>query len=134
MNINNSRIKIGGVGDMWFDKQYLDSTIFDVEEEDFVILVSHNPDFAEKLKTNKVDLILSGHTHGGQISFFGQWSPIIPSKYGQKYRTGVVKTDNTTVIISNGVGTIAPPTRFFVRPQINVITLKKIKVQNENIE
>jgi hypothetical protein len=92
---------------------------------DFVILVSHTPDFAENLKTDKIDLMLSGHTHGGEVTFFGLWAPYIPSDYGQKYRTGIIKTDKTTVLVSNGIGNTFLPIRFFARPQINIIDLEK---------
>lgn len=119
------RIKVGGVGDLYTDSQYIGPTINNVKKDDFVILLSHNPDYAERIKNNKVDIVLSGHTHGGQITLFGRWAPYIPSFYGQKYRTGIVETAFTKVIISNGVGSTGIPIRFFARPQIGVITLRK---------
>lgn len=122
--INGHRIKIGGVGDLWEDSQDINPTIENTKEEDFVILVSHNPDYVEELVTHNIDLVLSGHTHGGQVTIFGLWAPLIPSRYGQKYRTGILDTEFTKVIITNGVGTIAPPVRFFARPEINVIVLR----------
>ncbi len=70
------------------------------------VLVSHNPDFAEKLPPEYLgyfDIILSGHTHGGQITFFG-YAPVLPSEYGQKYRTGTVWKDGVPVVVSNGAG------------------------------
>jgi predicted MPP superfamily phosphohydrolase len=125
INKDGQRIKIGGVGDIWEDKQELDKTIFDVEEKDFVILLSHNPDYAERIKTTKIDLVLSGHTHGGQVTLFGLWAPFIPSGYGEKYKTGIIKTDYTEVLVSNGVGYVGYlPVRFFARPQIVVVELK----------
>jgi len=49
----------------------------------------------------------------------------VPSDYGQKYRTGLVETDLTTVIVSNGIGTSTiPPVRLLARPQIVVVTLE----------
>ena len=121
---DGERIKIGGVGDMYEDEQDIEPTIGDVAENNFVMLLSHNPDFAEHIKTKKIDLILSGHTHGGQVTLFGLWAPIIPSVYGQKYRAGIIKTGYTKVIITTGVGTITPPVRFFARPEIILIQLK----------
>ncbi|MFC1714784.1 metallophosphoesterase [Candidatus Poribacteria bacterium] len=129
---NGSKIKIGGVGDYFEDKQIIGPTINDVSKEDFVILVSHNPDYVEDIKNDKIDLVLSGHTHGGQITLFGLWAPIIPSKYGQKYRTGIVNTEYTKVMVSNGIGTITPPVRFFARPQINQIILKPSEAKHYN--
>lgn len=124
IQINNEKIKIGGVGDFWEDKQDISATIDDVFENDFVILVSHNPDYAESIKTKKVDIMLSGHTHGGQVTLFGLYAPVLPSRYAQKYRTGIVENPNIMVIISNGIGTISPPVRFFCRPQIVELILE----------
>ena len=89
------------------------------------ILLSHNPDYVEKLNNYKIDLMLSGHTHGGQVTFFGLWTPFIPSAYGDKYRTGIINTKYTELIVSNGTGTVIKPLRFCARPQILVIYLKK---------
>lgn len=122
---DGARIKIGGVGDLTEDFQDLAPTLEDIREDDFIILVSHNPDFAEQLTTRKVDVMLCGHTHGGQVALFGLWAPLVPSRYGQKYRTGIVDTALTKVIISNGIGTITPPVRFFARPEIILLTLKR---------
>ncbi len=120
-----TRIRIGGVSDYTEDFPVLAPTLEGTSEDDFVLLVSHNPDFAETLPAGAVDLVLAGHTHGGQVTFFGLWAPYLPSEYGQKYRTGVVATENTTVIVSNGIGTSTIlPIRLFARPQIVVITLE----------
>jgi len=122
----SQRIKILGVDDLFEGSPEIASSLWDVKEEDFLILVSHNPDYAEKIKDEKrIDLMLSDHTHGGQVSFFGLYAPILPSAYGQKYRSGLVELDHFKVLVSNGLGTITPPIRFFARPQINVITLKR---------
>jgi predicted MPP superfamily phosphohydrolase len=124
VKIEKDSIKIGGVGDLWEDIQIIDSTIFDVKKQDFCILISHNPDYIENIKTNKIDLTLSGHTHGGQITLFGFWAPILPSEYGQKYRYGLKTFGNMNSYISSGIGTITPALRFFCRPEIVLIGLK----------
>ncbi len=119
-----ARIRLGGVSDYQMGRPRLGPTLEGTGADDFVLLLSHNPDFAEELPPGAVDLMLSGHTHGGQITFFGLWAPYLPSDYGQKYRTGLVVTESTTVIVSNGIGTIFPPIRFFAPPQIVEITLE----------
>jgi len=125
LNKDVDRIRIGGVGDFLNDIQDIKRTI-DVVNKEFVILLSHNPDYAEEIKNNKIDLVLSGHNHGGQVTVFGLWAPFIISKYGQKYRTGLINLPYTKVLVSNGVGNVAGyiPIRFFARPQINIIYLK----------
>jgi len=71
ISIGDQRIKVGGVGDLWEDTQDLAPTLAETQEDDFVILLSHNPDYVEEITMNGIDLVLSGHTHGGQITLFG---------------------------------------------------------------
>jgi predicted MPP superfamily phosphohydrolase len=117
------RFRLAGVDDLQQGHPNAASALDGAEVSDLALLVSHEPDFAEALRPGAADLILSGHTHGGQITFFGLWAPFVASDYGQKYRSGTVSNGETTVIVSNGVGTIFPPLRFFARPQIVVVTL-----------
>ena len=123
----NDSIKIGGVGDFWEDEQIIDSTIFDVDPGNFCILISHNPDYLEQLCTDLIDLSLSGHTHGGQVTLFGFWAPVLSTKYGEKYRYGLKKSGNRLIYITSGVGTVTPPVRFFCRPEIVLITFSEKK-------
>lgn len=125
ININEQKIKLGGVTWNGIEDPDIKPTIGDVSDNDLVIIASHIPDFAEKIQTDKIDLMLSGHTHGGQVTLLGLYAPYIPSDYGQKYRTGLVRTDKTTVLVSNGLGTSFLPIRLFARPQINVVILKR---------
>ncbi len=118
---NNERIKLGGVADYLYDIPDINQTIYDTSPSDYVILVSHNPDYIEKIKNDRIDLMLSGHTHGGQVTIFGLYAPYIPSTYKQKYRTGLKFVYNTHLIITNGIGCVGVPLRFFARPQITQI-------------
>jgi uncharacterized protein len=122
---NSSRIRVGGVADMDTDVPNQLPILNGVNPNDFVILVTHKPDYFPEVSKSKVDLVLAGHTHGGQITFFGLYAPFVSSKYGQEYVTGEKKLGNDTMIISNGIGTVWAPLRFFARPQIVVVTLKK---------
>jgi predicted MPP superfamily phosphohydrolase len=117
------RIRVGGVGDYWEDVPDIRSALEGTSEEDFVMLVSHNPDVAAAFDARGVDLLLAGHTHGGQVTLFGLWAPLVPSNYGQRFRGGTIKTGSTTVLVSSGVGTVTPPVRFFARPEIHLIVL-----------
>ncbi|MBN2883472.1 MAG: metallophosphoesterase, partial [Clostridia bacterium] len=116
---NGSSIEIAGVGDldMGVQELNLDSGVFS-------ILVSHNPDYIAGISGVKPDLMLSGHTHGGQVTFFGLWAPLIPSRYWNKFRYGEIEYNDIKLIVTSGVGTITPPMRFFARPEIVRITLR----------
>lgn len=120
---SEGRIRIGGLG-AENDRQSPEVAIGNAQASDFVILLKHEPDYFTEVDKSRVDLVLSGHTHGGQVTFFGIWAPILPSN-GKKYVSGVFKEDNSTLIVSNGIGTTGIPMRFFARPQIIVINLKR---------
>lgn len=125
VTVGGDRIRIGGVGDLWEDRQDLAPTLDGARESDFVILLSHNPDYAERITTRGIDVVLSGHTHGGQVTLFGLWAAAVPSAYGQKYRNGFVQTEYTRVYVTTGVGTITPPVRFCAPPEVVLITLER---------
>lgn len=130
----NDSIKIGGVGEFWEDTQILSNTINDVKPNDFCILLSHNPDYMEMLDSDLVDLMLSGHTHAGQITLLGLYAPIMPStghpeymQTGQKYRYGWIERGKTKLYVTSGIGMGGLPFRFFAQPEIVEITLKQDK-------
>ena len=97
----------------------------DLKKSNFAILVPHQPDYIEKINMDLIDLTLSGHTLGGQITFFGSWAPILHSIFSQKYRYGLIDSGKTKSFISSGIGTVILPFRFFCRPEIVIITLKR---------
>lgn len=117
------KLRLGGVGDLWEDEQDVKSALGDATANDAALLLSHNPDYAETLQDARVSIMLSGHTHGGQIQVPFIGAPILPSRYGQKYLEGLVQAPKTQVFVSRGVGTISPPVRFLCRPEIHFLTL-----------
>ncbi len=121
----SSRVRLAGVGDMYYGEQKYDQALGDATTRDTVILLSHQPDYFMDLPDNRVDLMLSGHLHGGQITAFGKWAPILPSRFGQKFLSGWAETSSTKMLITNGVGTFRFPIRLFAEPRVEVITLRK---------
>ncbi|MDD3627859.1 MAG: metallophosphoesterase [bacterium] len=121
----DSQIKLGGVTDTWAKKdQTLDPTINDAETGDFTILVSHNPSFAERIQTDKIDLMLSGHNHRAQFGL----EPLFRKKENQdRYFYGLVEDPNLLVYITSGIGEVVLPIRIFAPPEIVEITLRKEK-------
>ncbi len=86
------------------------------------ILLLHYPLSADDVKNKKFDIIMSGHSHGGQcrIPFFG--APIVPYKVG-KYQKGLCKVGENFLYVNPGIGTFFIPARFFCRPEITMIEL-----------
>ncbi len=118
-----ARLRLGGVDDLWTARQDLGAALGDATDDDACLLLSHNPDTVESIDDQRVSLVLSGHTHGGQVVLPVVGAPIVPSQYGQKYLRGLVETEATKVYVSRGLGTVTPPLRFCCPPEINLITL-----------
>ncbi len=119
----SSRLRLGGVDDLWFGSPNASPILEGVSTQDACLVVSHNPDFAERVRDSRVGLVLSGHTHGGQVYVPGYGAPIVPSRYGQRYLHGHVKAPNTQVYISRGLGTVNPPMRYNCPPELTLLTL-----------
>ena len=121
---------LAGVEDLWNRNPDIAAALADSRADDFVLLVSHNPDVTMQQDTTGADLILSGHTHGGQVAFFGIWAPYFTfgggsiTAYGQRFRAGWAQSrDGTPIFISRGAGEYLP--RVFTRPEVVIVTLRQ---------
>ena len=94
--------------------------------DDFILLLTHNPDNVQMQNSSQVDLALAGHTHGGEVTLFGLWAPALKQVtiYGHKFKSGWVETTHgSKMFISRGIGT-SGPIRVFSQPEVIFITLK----------
>lgn len=119
------RICVAGVEDLWEGAPLPEVALRGVPAGMPRLLLSHNPDLAEALGPElRVDLMLSGHTHGGQVALPGLGAPAVPSAYGSKYVGGLCRGPTCPVLVSRGVGMAILPVRLSVRPEIGLVTLR----------
>jgi predicted MPP superfamily phosphohydrolase len=123
-------LAIVGLGDLIGDITDTARAFRDVIPGQPVLLLAHEPDSAElsvltRPGSPRVDLMLCGHTHGGQIRLPLLGTPGIPSEFGQKYASGLVRGPRFPVHVSTGVGLSMLPIRVGVPPEINHITLTR---------
>lgn len=94
---------------------------------DFTIFMPHTPDILPQTYLMPqgpfYQLALCGHTHGGQVAFFG-YAPKSSSDFGNRYRSGWYHENGIDILVSNGVGTSDLPVRLGARPQFHLITLQ----------
>jgi predicted MPP superfamily phosphohydrolase len=119
---------VAGVGDLWRDRQLYDAALGGLPDTLPRLLLSHNPDTAEvpafRSCGHRVDLMLSGHTHGGQVVLPFIGPPVTMSSYGRKYRAGLVQGPTCPVFVSRGLGMAVLPLRLGSVPEIAVIELR----------
>jgi predicted MPP superfamily phosphohydrolase len=116
------RIWLGGSGDYWEDELGIDKAFDNVPPKECKILLSHNPDGADTPFRTRIDLIVSGHTHGGQVSI-PLWGPPILPVENKLYSSGFIMTKKTRLYISRGLGWALIPVRFNCYPEISVLKL-----------
>lgn len=106
----------------WKGLDDLPATMAQIAEDGApVILLAHEPDIFPKVP-DRVALTLSGHTHGGQVRLFG-WSPVVPSRFGNRYAYGHVREGTRDLVVSGGIGCSIAPIRFGVPPEITLIEI-----------
>ena len=120
---DDQSLMLVGISDVWYDAD-LQKAFEGIATEDTVIFLSHNPEVSLYTATHKADLVLSGHTHGGQVRlpFLGSVSEI-PSLLGRAYDQGLFEYNSWQLFITSGVGETGPRARLFNPPQIDVLTI-----------
>lgn len=89
------------------------------------ILLSHQPSVLDLEQTRRVSLIVSGHTHGGQLRFPWLGAPARFATKDLKYARGLFRSGETQLYVSSGTGVIGLPLRLGVRPEIAVLRLRR---------
>jgi len=114
---------IAGIDDLWEGNPELKLALKRVAPDQPRIVLCHNPDVAELQHGPRVDLMVSGHTHGGQVRIPLVGTPVLPSRYGQKYASGIVKGPHYPVYVTRGLGVGGIPVRLGVPPEVTFFEL-----------
>lgn len=95
-----------------------------MNNNNFSILLSHRPELISSYVASNMDIVFSGHAHGGQIRLPFIGGLIAPDQgLFPKYTEGMYVYDNTSLIVSRGLGNSLFPFRIFNRPELVVVTL-----------
>jgi predicted MPP superfamily phosphohydrolase len=121
---------LAGLGSQWaFDPRRPQSGVDDLDgalaptlaDDAPAILLAHEPDIFPRVPS-RVALTLCGHTHGGQVRVFG-YSPVVPSRFGNRYAYGHVVEGGRHLVVSGGLGCSIAPVRIGVPPEITIVEL-----------
>ncbi len=115
-----------GVDDPWTGRDDLAKAMEGTEDDVPKVLLAHAAEIIDGGVREKIDLILVGHTHGGQVNIPIVGRLIQPlSEYGRRYISGLFKIDSAYLYVNRGVGTSFLPIRFACPPEITLIELRK---------
>jgi hypothetical protein len=120
---DGARIWLAGVSDVLEETADLTKTLSPIPAGEAVILLAHEPDYADFASRFPIDLQLSGHSHGGQIRI-----PLLPPLYlpplAKKYVMGQYQVGALPLYTNAGLGTVEIPLRFNCPPEITMLTLR----------
>lgn len=119
IQVGESTFTLIGLNDESLRGDTLKNLVKDLDEEELQILLAHEPQYLEKYAATNVDLVFTGHAHGGQfrIPFVG--GLVAPDQgFFPKYTEGMHIDGNTTMVISRGLGNSVVPLRLFNLPEI----------------
>lgn len=123
--INENIINIAGVADYATCHEDIDAALNQVQDGKYTILLSHAPDIINEISNEPIDLILSGHTHGGQIRlpFIGALVAPDQGRFPALDKGLFVRGEKQYLYIDSGLGTTWMPIRFFNQSQLSLITI-----------
>jgi hypothetical protein len=124
---NDTPLCIAGVDDLWSTRPGPDiqATLADVPTSTCRIVLCHNPDYVVQLPTQpRVDLMIAGHTHGGQVRLPLLGAPILPITH-REYAEGLTTAPRCKVFTSRGLGMVSVPVRFNCPPELPLLTLRQ---------
>lgn len=114
---------LAGAGDLHEDHRNLDGILEQIPDSECRIVLAHNPDSADTIFSRRIDLMISGHTHGGQVNIPFVGTPVLPVK-NKNYSSGLkLSPRGCKVFISKGIGWAICPVRFNCFPEIAVLEL-----------
>jgi len=122
--LEDQQVSLIGIDDFMLGNGNIEKATW-AREDYFNILICHEPDIIDLVLETNIDLMVSGHTHGGQINLLGYQENFLPA-YGKNYEKGLFDFNNargTSLYVNPGLGTTQIPLRFFARPEITYITL-----------
>jgi predicted MPP superfamily phosphohydrolase len=123
-----ARLWLAGLADVLGRKVDSDVAFRGIPVDEPTILLVHEPDYADFVPAGRVDLQLSGHSHGGQIVLPLMGPPYLP-QLAQRYWRGIYKVGGMTLYTNRGLGTIWLPMRLNAPPEVTLLTLKTLNYQ-----
>jgi predicted MPP superfamily phosphohydrolase len=123
------RMWIAGVQDVLAGFADLDTAVRQIPAKETVVLLAHEPDFADEAAKHPVDLQLSGHSHGGQVRF-PLLPPLVLPKLAWKYPMGLRNVGPMALYTNIGIGTIGVPIRVLSPPEVTLFTLRAAQSQD----
>ena len=115
---------VAGVDDLWWEAADIRAALRSIPARDPKLLLCHNPLGIHMAAAHGIDLVLSGHTHGGQVRLPMVGSVYGRSKLGERFVEGWNRLDGTQIYVSRGIGKVLLPVRYGCPAEITLLRLR----------
>lgn len=115
---------LAGVDDTMVGLEDISLAMAGSSADEFKLLLAHNPIILRRAARAGVDLVLSGHTHGGQVSLRSEKSA--SGRPRRRLLKGLARQGDTQIYITRGLGTVVLPVRFGCPPEVSLLELRKL--------
>lgn len=119
-----ARLPLAGIDEVYRGRPDPDAAFSGIGIDQPCLAFTHHPDLIDILPRRRIDLLLCGHTHGGQIRFPFFGAVVVPSKHEAAYASGFHRVGPVLMYVSRGIGAI-PPVRILCRPEIATFVLRR---------
>jgi uncharacterized protein len=120
--LNGSAFWLAGVDDTMVGLEDLSLALAGAREDEMKLLLAHNPIILRRAARASVDLVLSGHTHGGQVAIRGERTA--SGRPRKRLLKGLWRQGNTQIYVNRGLGTVVLPVRYGCPPEVSLIELR----------
>ena len=119
---DDASIWLAGVDDTMVGLEDLSLALAGARDDEMKLLLAHNPIILRRAARASVDLVLSGHTHGGQVAIRGERSTVRGAR--KRLLKGHGRLSNTQIYVNRGLGTVVLPIRYGCPPEISLLELR----------
>jgi uncharacterized protein len=124
ITLRHQKLQVVGLDDAYTGHARRDEAVKGLRPDVPTLGLSHIAEEADGLWRYNIPLVLSGHTHGGQVRLPILGATVCPSRYGTRYAAGLYREGGTALYVTRGLGTVRFPVRFLCRPELAILTLR----------
>ena len=121
--LNGEAFWLAGVDDTMVGLEDLSLALAGARESEMKLLLAHNPIILRRAARARVDLVLSGHTHGGQVKLRSERSP--SGRPRRRLLRGLGRQGDTQIYVTRGLGTVVLPIRYGCPPEVSLLELRR---------
>ncbi|HLK41212.1 MAG TPA: metallophosphoesterase [Polyangiaceae bacterium] len=121
---DGAKLWVAAIDDTWTRRDDIALALRDRPADATAVLLAHDPQRFDQAADAGADLVLSGHTHGGQVAMPFVYRAINLARFGYRYTVGFYRRGRSVLYVHPGLGTTGPPIRLGVAPEVTILVLR----------